>query len=143
MQSTIVVVSGALFSAEGKLLLLRRAGDAGAWEFPGGALDFGETPELGLLRAFSESTGIDISPDRPLGAWSELERVGDAERYIVHIDYTVRAAGTITGVDLEREEFSAFGWMLQPEAQEKLPTPALKALAARAFAILARSRKNG
>ena len=49
---TRVFTDGALFSAEGKLLLLRRKD--GEWELPCGELEFGEEPELCVVRVFND-----------------------------------------------------------------------------------------
>jgi len=135
---TSVVVSGALFSGEGKVLLLRpRASEE--WEFPGNALEFGEPPELGLIRIFNDITGLEVSVDRPLGAWSVLEE----NRHMVHIDYTVQLSGVLTGIDLEPERYSKFGWFNRPDVLSlPLITPVRSAVE-RAFGMLARSRKNG
>ncbi len=61
----IVLVSAvALVDADGRVLLARRpAGKpmAGLWEFPGGKVDEGETPERALIRELREELGIDVS----------------------------------------------------------------------------------
>ncbi len=44
---------------EGKILIAKRKKDF-FWEFPGGKIDFGETPEACLLREISEELDIDI-----------------------------------------------------------------------------------
>src|SRR5437764_14428891 len=106
-QKTIVIVSGALFSPEGKLLLVRRAEDS-QWEMPGGAIEFGESPEPGLVRCFSEATDIDITTDRALGSWSAVERTAELSRHVVHIDYTVKCAGALLGVQIDRARHAEF-----------------------------------
>ncbi|HYG78307.1 MAG TPA: NUDIX domain-containing protein [Planctomycetota bacterium] len=140
-QQTILIVSGALFSAEGKLLLLRRADDK-EWEMPGGELDFGEAPELGLIRQFSETTDIEVSVDRPLGAWSSLESTGDRAIYTVHIDFTVKCSGALLGVDIDPSRHAEFAWMSRPQAAASMPLPAKREAVERAFVALTRSRKN-
>ena len=57
----LTVVAG-LIEAEGKILVCqRRRGDAFElmWEFPGGKLQGGETPEEGLARELREELGVE------------------------------------------------------------------------------------
>jgi 8-oxo-dGTP diphosphatase len=54
----------ALVDAEGRILLAERpAGKAmaGLWEFPGGKVQSGETPETALIRELSEELGIEVA----------------------------------------------------------------------------------
>lgn len=59
----IVLVSAvALLDADSRVLLARRPEGksmAGLWEFPGGKVDPGETPEAALIRELHEELGID------------------------------------------------------------------------------------
>lgn len=59
----IVLVSAvALIDADGRVLLTERpAGKslAGLWEFPGGKVEPGETPEAALIRELHEELGIE------------------------------------------------------------------------------------
>jgi 8-oxo-dGTP diphosphatase len=60
----ILVVAVALVDADGRVLLAQRpAGKAmaGLWEFPGGKVQAGETPEAALIREIKEELGIDTS----------------------------------------------------------------------------------
>jgi len=61
----IVLVSAvALVDADGRVLLAQRpAGKAmaGLWEFPGGKVNPGETPETALIRELAEELGIDVA----------------------------------------------------------------------------------
>jgi 8-oxo-dGTP diphosphatase len=61
----IVLVSAvALVDPDGRVLLARRPWGkamAGLWEFPGGKVDAGETPERALIRELKEELGIDVS----------------------------------------------------------------------------------
>jgi len=61
----IVLVSAvALVDADGRVLLAQRpAGKplSGLWEFPGGKVNPGETPETALIRELAEELGIDVA----------------------------------------------------------------------------------
>ena len=140
---TRVFADGALFSGDGKLLLLKRQLD-GAWELPCGALDFGEEPEVAASRMFLELTGIDATPDRPLGAWGNLSAPASdgAKIHEIHVGYTMSLGGALLGVELERERHNVFAWVTAAELGGKLDNPSLRRACERAFAALARGRKN-
>ncbi|MDD6396306.1 MAG: NUDIX domain-containing protein [Firmicutes bacterium] len=59
----MVAVKGILLK-NGRALILKRADDdeigGGTWEFSGGKLEFGESPQEALKREFKEETGIDV-----------------------------------------------------------------------------------
>ncbi|PZX09370.1 8-oxo-dGTP diphosphatase MutT [Celeribacter halophilus] len=59
----LVLVSAiALIDVEGRVLLAQRPEGksmAGLWEFPGGKLEAGETPEAALVRELHEELGIE------------------------------------------------------------------------------------
>ena len=60
-----LVVAVALIDADGRVLINQRpAGKAmaGFWEFPGGKIEAGETPEGALLRELKEELNIATSP---------------------------------------------------------------------------------
>lgn len=59
---TVLVSAVALIDPDGRLLIAQRpAGKsmAGLWEFPGGKVQPGETPEAALIRELHEELGID------------------------------------------------------------------------------------
>lgn len=59
---TVLVSAVALIDVDGLVLLAQRpAGKsmAGLWEFPGGKVEAGETPEVALIRELQEELGID------------------------------------------------------------------------------------
>ena len=60
----LLVAACALVDVDGRVLLARRPEGkkmAGLWEFPGGKLHPGETPEAALIRELREELGIDVT----------------------------------------------------------------------------------
>lgn len=63
------VMAGVMVDAHGRVLLAQRPPGkhlAGLWEFPGGKLEEGESPEAGLIRELREELGVDASLATPL-----------------------------------------------------------------------------
>lgn len=61
----LLVVAAAIFDAEGRILLAQRPEGksmAGLWEFPGGKVENGETPEEALCRELQEELQITVEP---------------------------------------------------------------------------------
>lgn len=59
----MLVSAAAMVDGDGRVLVQQRppGGDmAGLWEFPGGKVEPGETPEAALIRELREELGIDV-----------------------------------------------------------------------------------
>jgi len=64
--SILLVVACALIDADGRILIAQRPegkGMAGLWEFPGGKVEAGESPEATLIRELDEELGISVKQD--------------------------------------------------------------------------------
>ena len=60
----VLVAAVVLIDPDGRVLLAQRPEGkamAGLWEFPGGKVDPGETPEAALIRELAEELGIDVT----------------------------------------------------------------------------------
>ncbi|WP_332060601.1 8-oxo-dGTP diphosphatase MutT [Bartonella sp. CB74] len=65
----LLVVACALLDQDNRVLLTERPQGkslAGLWEFPGGKVEKGETPEASLIRELEEELGIHVQPNNLL-----------------------------------------------------------------------------
>ena len=61
MKPTVLVSAAALIDVDGRVLLAQRPEGktmAGLWEFPGGKVELGETPEATLIRELDEELAV-------------------------------------------------------------------------------------
>lgn len=122
---TLLVVAG-VFVREGRLLLARRPAGrawAGLWEFPGGKVEDGETPEDALVREWQEE--MDVTPVG-LSPWRFVTRAeaapGGTSQHVTLLFLRVAGlAGAPRAAGVDAVRFS-------PASEARLlPTPPLDA----------------
>ena len=89
----MIVVACALIGPDGSVLMHRRALNAvhgGLWEFPGGKVSRGESPEIALIRELSEELDIVVEAGDmvPLGFASGFTEGEMVPRALVILLYT-------------------------------------------------------
>ncbi|NIJ07760.1 8-oxo-dGTP diphosphatase [Sphingomonas vulcanisoli] len=91
MAEYLMVPAVALIDGDGRVLVQQRpAGKsmAGLWEFPGGKLEPGETPEAALVRELREELGIEAATACLAPACFASEPLG--ERHLLLLLYVCR-----------------------------------------------------
>ena len=93
--TALLVVAAALIDGEGRILMHRRKADAvhgGLWEFPGGKVEAGESPDCALVREIAEELGLVVAASQlqPL-AFAHGQTAGPGSgRPLVILLYTCR-----------------------------------------------------
>ena len=109
-EEKLVTVTAAILEHKGKILVAqRKASDrlSGLWEFPGGKLESGETPEECLKRELYEEFGIEVS----VGHF-----VAESIYHYDHISIRLIAyVATLLGGLLEPTDHDDYRWVTIPE----------------------------
>lgn len=95
----IHVVAGVITDARDRILLARRTEGrdlAGLWEFPGGKVDPGETPEQALVRELREELGIEARVGEPVIA---VPQRYPHKRLCLDVRRIAAWSGTVKGLD--------------------------------------------
>lgn len=90
-ENCLIVVAAAMVDRDGRVLVQQRppgTSMAGLWEFPGGKLEPGETPEAALIRELAEELGIEVDHACLAPACFASEPLG--ERHLLLLVYALR-----------------------------------------------------
>lgn len=121
----LLVVAAALVDADGRVLVQQRPPGKpmpALWEFPGGKVDKGETPEAALIRELREELGIDVEQACLAPAVFASEPLG--ERHLLLLLYVCRKWGGIP----EARHATALRWVRPLELHRLEMPPADKPL---------------
>ena len=103
-----IVVAAAIFS-DGRVLAAQRNAPpelAGGWEFPGGKIESGETPETALARECNEELGIRIKVGARLGIATE------------GVELHLYAAEIESGIPLPLQDHDKLRWVRPAELDD-------------------------
>lgn len=135
----MLVVAAALMTPNGRILVQQRPAakhHGGLWEFPGGKVEVGETPEVALARELAEELGIAVDPADCLPVTFSRGIAGD--RPMILLLYRAdRWQGTP-----EALEAPAIRWVTVDELAELPMPPADEPLVAALMALRRLSRTD-
>ncbi len=110
---------GVIIRREGKVLLELRKGShgGGSWAFPGGHLEFGETPEQTAVRELQEECGVHVKNLKTTTFTNDIFTV-EQKHYItlyVVCDYFSGEAKILEPEKCERWEWFSWGKLPEPK----------------------------
>jgi 8-oxo-dGTP diphosphatase len=91
--SFLTVAAVVLVDGDGRLLVQCRPAHkpfGGLWEFPGGKVEAGETPEAALIRELKEELGIDVEAACLAPATFASDRQPGGDRHMILLLYVCR-----------------------------------------------------
>ena len=118
-RALMLVVGAAMIDADGRVLVQQRPPGkamAGLWEFPGGKVEIGETPEAALVRELAEELGVSVEASCLAPAVFASEPLGD--RHLLLMLFVLRKWQGIP----EPREATALRW-LRPVELHALEMP--------------------
>lgn len=116
--------AGALVVRDGRLLLVRRAGDpfAGFWDIPGGFCEPTELPAAAAVREVFEETGIRVATTELLGMWIDRYDQGGVVQDTLNVYFLARPIEPIAP-RLDPREVSAIEWFSPDDLPERVAFP--------------------
>ncbi len=118
-KSLLLVAAAALIDVDGRVLICQRPPGkalAGLWEFPGGKVEPGETPEACLIRELEEELGISVN-EACLAPFVFASHSYESFHLLMPLYLVRRWTGLVTA-----REHSGLAWV-KPSALGDYPMP--------------------
>jgi len=115
----VLVAAAALVDVDGRVLIGKRPQGkqlAGLWEFPGGKVEAGESPEACLIRELNEELGIEIN-ESCLAPFVFASHAYESFHLLMPLYLCRRWNGAVVA-----REHEALAWV-KPNAMEDYPMP--------------------
>lgn len=119
MSALLLVAAAALVDVDGRVLIAQRPTGkhlAGLWEFPGGKVEAGETPERALIRELREELDIEVT-QACLAPLTFSSHAYESIHLLMPLYVCRRWDGTVT-----RREHEAIAWV-RPRDMASYPMP--------------------
>jgi 8-oxo-dGTP diphosphatase len=137
MKKTTRVSVAAFIYHQGKALIVRRSKKEnflpGVYEMPGGKLDFGEEPMVGVVREVGEEVGLKIVAIAPYHIFSYTTK--NDTLYTVEVDFLCKLKGQPGKVILS-DAHDKFLWISKRGLEKIEITPLMKDAISRGFDIV-------
>lgn len=105
------------FDGVEKVFLPRRAATKkflpGVYELPGGHIDFGEEPVVGLKREIDEEFGMKVEIGDPFYVFTYTNKIKGSQS--IEVIYFAKFINEFSVITLNSEDHSEFGWFAEDE----------------------------
>jgi ADP-ribose pyrophosphatase YjhB (NUDIX family) len=106
-------VRGAVFDADGRLLMVRESADHHRWTLPGGWAEVNQTPAESVVREIFEESGYRAQPLKLAAVWDRARQPHAPSPYsVVRMFFICALRGGTPRTSLET---SGHGWFHEPE----------------------------
>ena len=114
-----VGIGAVIVNSEGKMFMSKRGmaarNEAGKWEFPGGALEFGEGLEETIKREIKEEFGMEIEIVNQLEPFNHL--ISEEKQHWVALCFVAKIISGVPTI-MEPEKSAAIGWFSLEEVEK-------------------------
>jgi ADP-ribose pyrophosphatase YjhB (NUDIX family) len=113
-----VGVRGAVFDAEGRILMVREVIDENRWTLPGGWADVNQTPAQSVVREVFEESGYRVRAVKLAAAWDRARQAQPAMAFsVVRMFFVCALEGGAPATSLETSEI---GWFAEDDVPKDL-----------------------